>query len=736
MEMRAWRGPALLPIALLYFGAAPGRVAAQGTAPLGSRAHFVGVDSGWVENDGAALRPVFSAVILQPGAVWLRLRFGEVALSGDPAAGNASFLRVTSLADGAWQHLEAHHVRQWRSTSAYFNGDAVLVELFAHPASGPSRVEVREVIADDSSGGAQRSLCGDVDDRTLSQDPSAARVMPIGCTAWIVDQCGRCLLTAGHCDPALDVVQFNVPLSNTNGSVNHPPPDDQYAVDPASVQSTGNSSVGDDWAYFGVYPNSNTGLTPYEAQGAAVALAAGPPTPTGQSVQVTGYGTVTAPVPLTWNQVQKAHAGPFTAAAGATLYYQADTTSGNSGSALIELSTGAAIGVHTHGGCNDSGGNRGTAIDHADLRAALAHPRGVCAQGGLTFTFPEGLPEVIDPDGGAAITAVIAGAAGIEPVGQTARLHWRLNGGPVEFVAMQESEGSYVASFGPLACGTRVEYFVSAEATDGQRYYEPGGCFEPAQGVSAVVARSLTVLAADSMESGAGWTVGSPQDTATSGAWVPMAPQATIAQPPADHSSSGSACWVTGGLAGTNYSAYDVDGGQTTLTSPPYDLSAWPDAEVRYWRWFSNHAGTAAHEDVLEVYVSADGTNWVLVETVGPDGPESFGGWYEHRFRVADFVSPGAAVRLRFVAADFGADSTVEAAIDDLRIELLDCSPPPCPGDVDGDRMIGLADVSTLLSNFGSTGDVTYADGDLTGDAAVDLADLSALLEVFGLKCP
>lgn len=59
---------------------------------------------------------------------------------------------------------------------------------------------------------------------------------------------------------------------------------------------------------------------------------------------------------------------------------------------------------------------------------------------------------------------------------------------------------------------------------------------------------------------------------------------------------------------------------------------------------------------------------------------------------------------------------------------------PDCPEDLDGDGVVGLSDLSVLLTNFGLAGGP--ADGDITGDGVIDLADLSALLTAFGTECP
>lgn len=59
----------------------------------------------------------------------------------------------------------------------------------------------------------------------------------------------------------------------------------------------------------------------------------------------------------------------------------------------------------------------------------------------------------------------------------------------------------------------------------------------------------------------------------------------------------------------------------------------------------------------------------------------------------------------------------------------------PCPADLDGDHIVGLGDLTVLLSNFGATG-AAPQDGDLTGDGNVDLNDLTVLLSQFGSGCP
>lgn len=352
------------------------------TAPIPEILVDARLDSGVVRNDGAEPAVIYTGVIERAGAPWIRLRFDEVTLAGDHAAGTGSYLRITSAADGAWQRLDAVSIEQWYNTSAYFNGDMLTIEIIAFPGTGPNRVSVSSMWIGEGEF-SPASICGPTDDRILSNDPRSGRLMSIGCSAWIYNNGAGCFGTAGHCISASTtnaVVQFNVPLSNSNGSVNHPPPQHQYSVQQASIQSTGSGGVGNDAAVFGCFPNSNTGLTPLQAQGAMYTFVSPAPQATGE-IRITGYGTTsgTQGTPREWSQVQKTHVGNFVQHTGTTLRYTADTTGGNSGSPVIHENTGNVIGVHTHGGCTSTGGsNAGTAAQHTNWTNFRNNPRGVC----------------------------------------------------------------------------------------------------------------------------------------------------------------------------------------------------------------------------------------------------------------------------------------------------------------------------------------------------------------------
>ncbi|MEM1330377.1 MAG: GC-type dockerin domain-anchored protein [Planctomycetota bacterium] len=363
-------------------------------------------DSGWLDAPRKVGDLVYETELAVPGASALRVSLDGTELPRGLGEMPGATLVITSLADGASQFLDATSIEQWGGTSAYFNGDAVRVELFSPPASALRRAngsaESRPRLRIDGALATfgprdTRTICGSTDDRELSYDNRQGRYLPAGCTSWLIGP--NCLLSAAHCVRSNEVIEFNVPLSTPSGDFQHPPPEDQYAVDPASKQFPSPYSLGNDWVYFGVFPNSNTGLVPTDAYGEGVyEMADSAPPVNGQQIRITGYGsTQSGLAPLEWYLVQKTHVGDYVSRSGTQITYTADTTGGNSGGPVIDESTGMVIGIHTNGGCGSFGGsNLGTSIENAQLQNALANPLGVCRQADCNDNGVNDFDEILD----------------------------------------------------------------------------------------------------------------------------------------------------------------------------------------------------------------------------------------------------------------------------------------------------------------------------------------------------
>ena len=178
-------------------------------------------DTGWVAPGGAAgggLELCASFNVDQEGAEWIRLYFEDVVLAGDPLAGTGAELRITSMLDGGLQIMNAIEVERWERSTAYFNGDSLVVEVWARPGTGTSRVQLEAMDMGTPPLLGTASICGPNDDRLPSTDPRSGRLLPVGCTGWLIQDCAGCFLTAGHCTGNIQVIQFNVPPSSSSGS--------------------------------------------------------------------------------------------------------------------------------------------------------------------------------------------------------------------------------------------------------------------------------------------------------------------------------------------------------------------------------------------------------------------------------------------------------------------------------------------------------------------------------------
>ena len=271
-------------------------------------------------------------------------------------------------------------------------------------------------------------------------------------------------------------------------------------------------------------------------------------------------------------------------------------------------------------------------------------------------------PQFISPGSPTTLTADVEGS----PVGAVELFYRFDSGSSFSAIPMSPSGGSsYSADLPPAGCDDEPEFYFSfTDALAG-----------PIQtGVFSADVGDLTVLFHDDFESDQGWTVGAAGDDATTGIWERGDPIGTGAQPSAGVGiGSGTDCFFTGqGTSGGGLGEEDIDGGKTTLISPVFDLSA-GDATIGYWRWYSNDQGASPGADIFEVEVTNNGFAWVDVETVGPTGPETTGGWFYHQFEVASILTPTANVQIRFIASDEGDGSVVEAAVDEVQVFRVSC---------------------------------------------------------------
>jgi bacillopeptidase F len=342
----------------------------------------------------------------------------------------------------------------------------------------------------------------------------------------------------------------------------------------------------------------------------------------------------------------------------------------------------------------------------------------------LTFTYPDGRPDLVDPEGGTTIRVLISGEFN-PPVDGTGKLHYSTGGDFVEVSMEQEAPNDYTAVLPAFECGTQVSYYFSAQAENGDLSNDPASA--PKTTYVGQASSGFLTLFVDDFESDQGWTVTDSEDL-TTGSWergVPLG-GGDRGDPEIDADGSGQ-CFVTGLLDGDN----DVDGGTTVLTSPVLDASD-PQTYLSYHRWYANHIGDHVWDDVFVVEVSDDGgLNWTVLESIGPDGPEVVGDWFPREYLIAEIpgISNTDQFRVRFVASDLNVASIVEAGIDAFEVGNFFCKAAACPADLDGDGGVGAADLAELL---GAWGPCEACPADFNGDGFVGAPDLAELLGAWG----
>ncbi len=335
------------------------------------------VDSGVHDNPSPNTEVVFESVAHFGDVAWFRLLFDDARL------GPGSFLRITSLEDGAVQDLGAAELEQWQMSSAYFNGGSALLTLFAGPNTAGNYFRTSGAAVGAPPGPQPRTICDEDDERIADARDGIARMVSLSlngpCSGTIVSADG-CFFSAGHCLGVLGVAQFNVPQSSPTGVMRHPEPSDQYLVNPSSITANA-EDVGDDYAYFSCLPNGMTGLTPLEAEGVFYPLAASLPE-IGTLLRVTGFGADDGSA----NNTQQTDTGPLVNIGATSIGHRVDTTGGSSGSSIVIEATDELIGIHTHGGCslNPNSFNSGTSILHPEL-----HPELICCVPPEIVTHPQ-----------------------------------------------------------------------------------------------------------------------------------------------------------------------------------------------------------------------------------------------------------------------------------------------------------------------------------------------------------
>ncbi|MBT2235230.1 M14 family zinc carboxypeptidase [Nonomuraea sp. NEAU-A123] len=170
----------------------------------------------------------------------------------------------------------------------------------------------------------------------------------------------------------------------------------------------------------------------------------------------------------------------------------------------------------------------------------------------------------------------------------------------------------------------------------------------------------------DTFETDTGWAANpSTADTATTGAWERGDPEATTSSGTKQLGTtvSGTNCLVTGRLAGTAAGDFDIDGGTTSIQSPPITLPSTGTLNLSL-SWYLAHGSNASSADSFRVSVVGDTTTTVFQQTGAAANRD--GAWATATAGLNAYA--GQTVRILVEATDASGASLVEAGVDDVRI--------------------------------------------------------------------
>ncbi len=348
---------------------------------------------------------------------------------------------------------------------------------------------------------------------------------------------------------------------------------------------------------------------------------------------------------------------------------------------------------------------------------------------GLT-TVPSGQPTIVSPAGVASSVKVSGLCASVTPGTARVFIDKENDGTYVQSSMTDTGAGVYTFSFPPSTCGSTIRYYFSI-GTSGGTVVNPAGA--PTSYYTTVSGYGLTTVFSDSFQTNQGWAVTNAAAT-TSGFWeraIPSVANTFGAAPTVDADGSGQ-CYITQNAAGASIGEFDIDGGTVTLTSPAMNASG-GSAFISYSRWFSNNLGAGPDDDTFTVQVSGNnGTTWQNLEVIGPNGgAQQNGGWYPKSFSVPAAVAT-AQFRIRFVTGETGAaGSIVEAAVDAVKLQVLDCNAPSCPADFDGNGFVTGEDFDAYVAAF----EAGVLSADFDGDGFVTGEDFDAYVVAFEAGC-
>ena len=315
------------------------------------------------------------------------------------------------------------------------------------------------------------------------------------------------------------------------------------------------------------------------------------------------------------------------------------------------------------------------------------------------------------------------------------------------FVSQEMSPGInnfYSTSLDGLYEGMLIEYYIMAVNSEGIVQTFPASA--PDNSILFVLGDLPDIYFNDFENNIDNWQIGDINDSATAGIWELAEPLASyndqgfLVQSGQDDSQDGTYCFVTGNgfqideTTGENSASFDdVDGGQTTLLTPNFNLSIYDEVVLTFSRWYTNDIGDNGNTDSWKVQASNDdGQSWIDIENTSVSNAS----WIKSRFILSNFIDFTENVQFKFIAEDIlnngdvgSGGSLVEAAIDNFLLEYA-LTDPLILGDVNLDFVVNILDVIILVNMVLGFEQPNLAQGDINSDSQINILDVVGLVSL------
>lgn len=255
-------------------------------------------------------------------------------------------------------------------------------------------------------------------------------------------------------------------------------------------------------------------------------------------------------------------------------------------------------------------------------------------------------------------------------------------------VSMVDAGGfNFSAQIPAQSEGTIVDYYFSAKdmlSNEGvffpYNFYPATVTAETKSNINYQFGVGITAKTVVDFETtlGSDWQLGISTDNATAGKWIQAVPVGSyltggiLNQTDKDHTSGSGKCLVTGNASSIASSVYSasVKNGTTTVLTPFFDLTAYKNPIVEYYRWYGNNKGNFPNSEIWRVQMSTG--SLVIYKDVENTNQSDFQ-WRRKMFKPFEVYPAAPKMQLKFVAIETppsgaSGNGLVEAAVDDFVI--------------------------------------------------------------------